>query len=96
MLASHYDKAPVIIIDEYDTPIQEGYSKDFYDLSLIHISLQESSRSAEAWCSHRPGNHLRVHRLDSLRTVSYTHLDVYKRQNMSFVFILRLEVFMHG
>ena len=31
MLASHYDKAPVIIIDEYDTPIQEGYSKDFYD-----------------------------------------------------------------
>lgn len=31
MLASHYDKAPVIIIDEYDTPIQEGCSKDFYD-----------------------------------------------------------------
>lgn len=31
MLASHYDKAPVIIIDEYDTPIQEGYSKAFYD-----------------------------------------------------------------
>lgn len=31
MLASHYDKAPVIIIDEYDTPIQEGYPKDFYD-----------------------------------------------------------------
>ena len=31
MLASHYGKAPVIIIDEYDTPIQEGYSKDFYD-----------------------------------------------------------------
>ena len=31
MLAKHYGKAPVIIIDEYDTPIQEGYSKDFYD-----------------------------------------------------------------
>ncbi len=31
MLASHYGVAPVIIIDEYDTPIQEGYSKDFYD-----------------------------------------------------------------
>ena len=31
MLASHYDKATIIIIDEYDTPIQEGYSKDFYD-----------------------------------------------------------------
>lgn len=31
MLAKHYGVAPVIIIDEYDTPIQEGYSKDFYD-----------------------------------------------------------------
>lgn len=31
MLDAHYDKAPVIIIDEYDTPTQEGYSKDFYD-----------------------------------------------------------------
>lgn len=30
MLTKHYGKAPVIIIDEYDTPIQEGYSKDFY------------------------------------------------------------------
>lgn len=31
MLATYYDQAPIIIIDEYDTPIQEGYSKDFYD-----------------------------------------------------------------
>lgn len=31
MLAGHYGTAPVIIIDEYDTPIQEGYAKDFYD-----------------------------------------------------------------
>lgn len=31
MLKSHYGKAPIIIIDEYDTPIQEGYSKEFYD-----------------------------------------------------------------
>lgn len=31
MLATYYGKAPIIIIDEYDTPIQEGYSKDFYD-----------------------------------------------------------------
>ncbi|MCD8016084.1 MAG: ATP-binding protein, partial [Lachnospiraceae bacterium] len=31
MLTAHYDKAPIIIIDEYDTPIQEGYSKDFYE-----------------------------------------------------------------
>ena len=31
MLSKHYGKAPIIIIDEYDTPIQEGYAKDFYD-----------------------------------------------------------------
>ena len=31
MLTEHYYKEPIIIIDEYDTPIQEGYSKDFYD-----------------------------------------------------------------
>lgn len=31
MLTEHYGKTPVIIIDEYDTPIQEGYAKDFYD-----------------------------------------------------------------
>ena len=31
MLNKHYGKAPIIIIDEYDTPIQEGYSKEFYD-----------------------------------------------------------------
>ena len=31
MLTEHSYKAPIIIIDEYDTPIQEGYSKDFYD-----------------------------------------------------------------
>ncbi len=31
MLNEHYGKAPIIIIDEYDTPIQEGYAKDFYD-----------------------------------------------------------------
>ncbi len=31
MLTTHYGRAPIIIIDEYDTPIQEGYSKDFYE-----------------------------------------------------------------
>ena len=31
MLRKYYDVAPIIIIDEYDTPIQEGYSKEFYD-----------------------------------------------------------------
>lgn len=34
MLDEHYDKAPIIIIDEYDTPIQEGYSKDFYEKTV--------------------------------------------------------------
>lgn len=31
MLFKRYGKAPIIIIDEYDTPIQEGYAKDFYE-----------------------------------------------------------------
>lgn len=31
MLTAHHEIPPVIIIDEYDTPIQEGYSKNFYD-----------------------------------------------------------------
>ena len=31
MLAVHYGKALIIIIDEYDIPIQERYSKDFYN-----------------------------------------------------------------
>lgn len=30
MLAEYHGKAPIIIIDEYDTPIQEGYSRNFY------------------------------------------------------------------
>ena len=31
MLHKHYGTAPIIIIDEYDTPIQQGYQKDYYD-----------------------------------------------------------------
>ncbi|MCM1050145.1 MAG: ATP-binding protein [Clostridiales bacterium] len=31
MLFKHYGKAPIIIIDEYDAPIQEGHVKDFYE-----------------------------------------------------------------
>lgn len=31
MLYEHYGTNTIIIIDEYDTPIQEGYSKNFYD-----------------------------------------------------------------
>lgn len=30
MLATHHNQSVIIIVDEYDTPIQEGYSKDFY------------------------------------------------------------------
>ena len=31
MLHQHYGIAPVIIIDEYDIPIQQGHTKGFYD-----------------------------------------------------------------
>lgn len=30
MLYQHYGKAPIIIIDEYDTPIQEGFINNYY------------------------------------------------------------------
>lgn len=31
MLHRHYGEAPIIIIDEYDIPIQQGYLHGFYD-----------------------------------------------------------------
>lgn len=31
MLHRHYGIAPVIIVDEYDTPIQQGYKEGYYD-----------------------------------------------------------------
>ncbi len=31
MLHKHYEKAPIIIIDEYDTPIQQGHLRGYYD-----------------------------------------------------------------
>ena len=31
MLDKHYGIAPIIIVDEYDTPIQQGYMRGFYD-----------------------------------------------------------------
>lgn len=31
MLHAYHKTAPIIIIDEYDTPIQEGYSRDYYE-----------------------------------------------------------------
>ncbi|MCD8286447.1 MAG: ATP-binding protein [Clostridia bacterium] len=34
MLTSHYGVAPVIIIDEYDKPIQSGYDHGYYDDAL--------------------------------------------------------------
>ena len=37
MLTKHYGKAPIIIIDEYDTPIQQGHMKDFYDKVVLFM-----------------------------------------------------------
>lgn len=31
MLHTHHKIAPIIIIDEYDTPIQQGHTRDFYE-----------------------------------------------------------------
>ena len=37
MLHENYGIAPVIIIDEYDTPIQQGYIRGFYDKVILFM-----------------------------------------------------------
>lgn len=37
MLHQHYDVAPIIIIDEYDIPIQQGYMKGYYDKVILFM-----------------------------------------------------------
>lgn len=37
ILHEHYKRAPIIIIDEYDTPIQQGYSCGFYDKVILFM-----------------------------------------------------------
>lgn len=37
MLDEHYGIAPIIIIDEYDTPIQQGHMRGFYDEVILFM-----------------------------------------------------------
>ena len=37
MLDKYYEKAPIIIIDEYDTPIQQGYNCGYYDSVILFM-----------------------------------------------------------
>ena len=37
MLHKHYGVAPVIIIDEYDVPIQQGHMNDYYDSCILFM-----------------------------------------------------------
>lgn len=37
MLHKHYGTAPIIIIDEYDIPIQQGYMKNYYDQVILFM-----------------------------------------------------------
>ena len=37
MIHKHHGIAPIIIIDEYDTPIQQGYSCGFYDQVILFM-----------------------------------------------------------
>lgn len=37
MLDEHYDVRPIIIIDEYDIPIQQGYMRGFYDEVILFM-----------------------------------------------------------
>lgn len=46
LLRKHYGESVVIIIDEYDTPIQQGYLKDFYEsiVSFMRNFFPEDSK----------------------------------------------------
>lgn len=52
MLAEHYGEKVVLIIDEYDTPIQSGYVHNFYDdvinfmRNLLSAALKDNSNLA--------------------------------------------------
>lgn len=37
MLHKHHDIAPIIIIDEYDIPIQQGHMKNYYDKVILFM-----------------------------------------------------------
>lgn len=37
MLHKHFGVAPIIIIDEYDIPIQQGYMKNYYDKIILFM-----------------------------------------------------------
>ncbi len=37
MLYQHYEKAPILIIDEYDTPIQQGFINGYYNEAVEFI-----------------------------------------------------------
>ena len=37
MLAKHYGRKTIIIIDEYDTPIQQGYMRGYYDQAVTFM-----------------------------------------------------------
>ena len=37
MLHEYHGIAPIVIIDEYDTPIQQGYMRGFYDEVILFM-----------------------------------------------------------
>ena len=58
MLHAHYEIAPIIIIDEYDTPIQQGHTLGYYDKvigfmrNLFSGGLKDNPDRL-LWVSHR-------------------------------------------
>ena len=37
MLYKHYEIAPILIVDEYDVPIQQGYMQDYYEKVILFM-----------------------------------------------------------
>ena len=48
MLSAHHGSKVVILVDEYDTPIQQGYSRGFYKKSNLFYAEFPFRRSGKA------------------------------------------------
>ena len=74
------------IRDRYDIPVMEKYLKDTYGITvyqeqvmLLSRLLADFTRGESDALRKAMGKKLRD-KLDHMKPVSYTHLDVYKRQ----------------
>ena len=66
--------------------MKELWSYQVYQLSLIHICIREIKRNQALPFCHKQQNGKCCNRQSCIQPVSYTHLDVYKRQLFLLIF----------